>query len=153
MNKFLKTIILVVLVVIFLLIDFVLLMKYLDDSKYVIINNKKIRVEIVNTEESRRLGLSGRDDLSSNSGMLFLMDKVTIGNFWMKNMNFPLYIIWINDDTVVKVSPDLAPEGNNPENTYSSDSPINVVLEVNAGFAEEYDIKAGDKVEYKFNLE
>ena len=48
----------------------------------------KVKVEIVDTVESRALGLSGRAELKDGNGMLFVFDDVGKYNFWMKNTLF-----------------------------------------------------------------
>jgi uncharacterized protein len=110
----------------------------------VVINGKIIRAEIADNFEAWRQGLSDRKTLDPEAGMLFVFPDKQIRNFWMKNMHFPLDIIWIDDDRVVNISANLPPEGETPAATYDSVIPVNYVLEVNAGLAERYNIKAGD---------
>lgn len=61
----------------------------------VIINDQKILVEVVDTWPAIYKGLSGRESLAENQGMLFVFPKLDIYEFWMKDMKFPLDIIWI----------------------------------------------------------
>lgn len=115
----------------------------------VTINNKKISVEIANTEEKRKTGLSGRDTLTNNSGMLFVFDKKdTTPNFWMKDMKIAIDIIWINDDKIVKIDKNVPiPIGGTLDNKlpiYSPGTPIDYVLEVNSGFSDLNNINVGD---------
>ena len=117
---------------------------------YMKINKNVIAVEIADEAEERWQGLSNRESLGGGSGMLFVFPHKQVQNFWMKDMNFPLDIIWIADNKVVKIDSDLPPAGPAPDITYSSVHPVNYVLEVNAGFAEEHKIKAGDEAEYHF---
>lgn len=114
------------------------------------INDVKIDLEIADTFEAQRQGLSDREELANNTGMLFVWEEKQIKNFWMKNMHFPLDIIWIDGNKIVHISENLPPEGEMPQNHYSSIVPVNNVLEVNAGFCAEHDIKIGDEV--KFNM-
>ncbi len=111
-----------------------------------VINGKTVEVEIADNFEAWRQGLSDRESLDADRGMLFVFPDKQVRTFWMKNMNFPLDIIWISDDEVAGISADLPPEGEAPARTYGSISPVNYVLEVNAGFAAQYHIKAGDSV-------
>jgi uncharacterized membrane protein (UPF0127 family) len=39
----------------------------------------------------------------------------------MRNMLFPLDIIWINDDEIIKIDKNLPPEGDKPENHVPGD--------------------------------
>lgn len=115
-------------------------------NSYLTINNLRIPVEVVDTPEKRTLGLSYRESLASDSGMLFVMPGRRVSSFWMKEMRFPLDIIWIDGDKIVNLSQDLPPGGPQPKNSYSSLYPVDQVLEVNAGFAEKNGIKVGDQV-------
>jgi uncharacterized membrane protein (UPF0127 family) len=52
-------------------------------------------VELATTVIQQAKGLSGRTGLGENDGMLFLFNRPAIQSFWMKDMNFPIDIIWI----------------------------------------------------------
>ena len=117
---------------------------------YVKINNKIIKVLIADEPAEQTRGLSDRPRLEADQGMLFIFPKSQIRSFWMKNMRFPIDIIWIEDNKIINISKNLPPEGQQPQNHYSSDKPANYVLEVNAGFVEEHSIEVADKI--IFNL-
>ncbi|MFT5179589.1 MAG: uncharacterized membrane protein (UPF0127 family) [Candidatus Paceibacteria bacterium] len=115
-----------------------------DDLSYATrdigINEKTISVQLSDNDEKRTKGLSGREELSG--GMLFVFDKEDLYGIWMKDMNFSLDIIWMNDDREIVhiekgVSPDTFPKVFKPtaESLY--------VLEVNSGFVEEEGIEVG----------
>lgn len=103
-----------------------------------------IPVEIADTEAERRQGLSGRR-LAENSGMLFAEPKRHVAVYWMINMLIPLDIVWIDGDQIVKIDKNLPPGGENPKETYSSEQPVDHVLELNAGFSERHGLKVGDR--------
>ena len=115
-------------------------------SPSVTVNGMTIAVEIADNFEKWRQGLSGREALNADEGMLFVFPDKQIRNFWMKDMNFPLDIIWIDNDKIVNISENLSPEGEVPENSYSSILPANYVLEVNGGFAGKNNVKTGDNI-------
>ncbi len=78
--------------------------------------------------------------------MLFVFDKPDIYSFWMKDMLFPIDMIWISEDgKVVYIERDARPESY--PNSFIPDAPAKYVLEVNAGFSEKNNLKVGDKVE------
>ena len=120
-------------------------------NPYLIINNTKISLIVADTPAERTQGLSYQKKLDKNAGMLFIFPKKQILSFWMKDMNFPLDVIWIDDDKIIKIDKNLPPEGEKPEKNYSSGALTNYVLEVNAGFCDENNIKVGDKVKYILN--
>ena len=114
------------------------------------VGNVVIKVEIADTAAKRAQGLSGRDNLASDSGMLFVFPIVKQHQFWMKGMKFSLDFIFIRDGKVVdlmrKVPP---PQPNQQDNTltvYEPVVPIDMMLEVNSGFVDASNIKVGDQV-------
>jgi uncharacterized protein len=113
-------------------------------------SNIKIVTEIAQTAEKRELGLSYRTTLDKNAGMLFVFENPNIPFFWMKDMNFPLDIIWIKDNKVIDIDKNVPiPKENTPLNQlpkYSPSGMVNYALEVNAGFADKNKIKVGDEV-------
>lgn len=117
------------------------------DSPFVVIAGKTIKVEVADNPQSRWTGLSYRTSLDKNSGMIFRFEESQKRTFWMKDMNFDLDIIWINNNEVVKIDKNLPPGGIIPDVKYSSVLPVNYVLEVNGGFCDKKKIKVGDKVE------
>lgn len=102
-----------------------------------------IVAEIADTNTKRTRGLSGRNILEGNEGMLFVFEKPDHYGFWMKEMNFPIDIIWIGEDMRVRgitehISPDTYPE------VFYPPAEVRFVLETSAGFARSHDIKNGD---------
>jgi len=116
----------------------------------VTIRNKNIAVEVAGTEQTRQLGLSGRENLKRGEGMLFVFEQPDYYVFWMKNMNFPLDIVWIGGGEIVDIKSNLAAEGEHPSNFYHPAQPADYALEVNGGEAGEYGWEIGDKVEIKW---
>ncbi len=122
-------------------------------SKQVTVGNTKVTVEVVKTGEERQKGLSGRTTLDANSGMLFVFaQKKVFPSFWMKDMLFPLDIIWIADGKVTKIDKNVPipkPEANQLSTLalYNPDKPIDYVLEVNAGFSDKNKFQVGDSVD------
>ncbi len=133
-----------------------------DSNNYIEINNhrqdgtsKKFKVEIADTPDLRYQGLSNREGLCEDCGMLFKFDNKKVRTFVMRNMNFPIDIIWIDDDRrnggaskIIGISKNLPPEGADYKNFYKSDGPANYVLEINAGLSDKYNFKAGDLISY-----
>jgi len=121
------------------------------------VGETEIPVEIADTFQKRQKGLSERESLAKGEGMLFVFAQKDIQPpFWMKKMEFAIDIIWIDDNKIVQINEDVpAPEPDTPNSElkfYSSNQPIDYVLEVNAGFVDENDIKIGDDFDL-FNLE
>lgn len=113
------------------------------------IKDKKIEVEVVDTNELRQLGLSGRKSLPKDQGMLFVFDKSDTYGIWMKNMLFALDIIWLDEMfTIVhieeRVHPDTFPQ------VFRSEGPAFYVLELQSGSVDKFGIEIGDQASFEF---
>jgi len=69
---------------------------------------KKISVEVADTVEKRSLGLGKRSGLENGWGMLFVFEKRKQHGFWMKGMQFPLDIIWLDNHRIASHSPECS---------------------------------------------
>ena len=77
-------------------------------------------------------------------GMLFPFATNDAHAIWMRNMKFPIDIIWLDENlVVVDIKRDARPESY-PE-IFRPKSPARYVLEINATLSEVYNIKIGDK--------
>ncbi len=121
------------------------------EGPHLLIGRNAIKVEIADDFMEQIRGLSYRPSLAPDAGMLFIFKDKQIRRFWMKDMNFPLDIIWINDNKIVKIDENLPPEGSEPQNKYSSEVPVNYVLEVNGGYCAEHKVKPGQEIIFKIN--
>ncbi len=110
-----------------------------------------IRAEVAETAEARAQGLSNRASLPEQAGMLFLFDRPGIYGFWMKDMKFSIDIIWINDRTIVDISPNVLPVPDGTPPTYRPRGPANRALEVKAGFAKAHGLSEGSPVLIRFD--
>jgi uncharacterized membrane protein (UPF0127 family) len=121
-------------------------------EKTITVGAKKIQVQIADNAEKRAKGLSGVASLKADSGMLFVFDTKDLAPiFWMKDMLIPLDMIWIRDGKIVKIDKNvLIPSPGTPDSnlkTYSAGQTVDYVLEVNAGFSNQNNIKVGDSVD------
>lgn len=108
----------------------------------VLIADALIHVEVAASLVQQVRGLSGRAGLAADQGMLFVYDEPGLRSFWMKDMNFPIDIIWIGKDRrVIDVDAGVRPDSY-PQ-TFQSPAPAQFVLEVNAGMAEHQGIVPG----------
>jgi len=112
------------------------------------INGEVLDIEISADALSRTRGLSNRESLCENCGMVFIFGKESKYTFWMKDMNFPLDILYIQDDEIVEIFKDVQVLDNADEFTeIYPDVNADKVLELNAGWCEAYDVQVGDKIE------
>ncbi len=113
------------------------------------IRGASITAELAETIFERSRGLSGRQSIGSGEGMLFLFDTIERHTMWMKDMAFPIDILWIKNGIIVDMEESVRPE---PEvsdtmlKRYSPDVASELVLELPAGFARMHGILIGDGV-------
>jgi len=119
-----------------------------DNKKLFLAPSGSIRVEIVESHEDRQRGLSGRDTIGDNEGMLFVFEQSSDQNcFWMKNMKFVIDMVWLNDDRqVVSVESGVAPE--TFPASFCPASEAKYGLEVGQGRAEALGLSEGESVRF-----
>lgn len=114
----------------------------------VTIRNTIFTVDVAVTAKEKELGLGNRKSLAPDHGMLFVYDHKEVFPFWMKNMRFPIDIIWIDDKTIVDITKDV-PLSTKPIEQlpiYHPVVPVNKVLELPTGTADRVGINIGDQV-------
>ncbi len=101
-----------------------------------------IKAEIATSSQDLERGLSGRVSIDADHGMLFVFPEAASRGFWMRNMFFPIDIIWIDKNkTVIGITKDVDPD--TYPNIFFPPAPVRYVLELNAGYAEENGIASG----------
>lgn len=116
------------------------------NSRTIVVGPTSLKVKVADSEAERITGLSGRKDLKEDEGMFFEFEKSDKHGIWMKDMNFPLDIIWFDEyGTIVYVAKEVDPK------TYPSvfrpTMDTKYVLEVNAGFFDANNLMIGDTVD------
>ena len=119
-------------------------------SNFVKIKDLIIPVDLAITPDQQSIGLSIKNRLNDNEGMLFLFDTPGDYSFWMKDMKFPLDILWINSNyKIVHIEKNLQPcifFLLCP--SYSPHAISKYVLEVNSNFTTKNNITVGDRVSF-----
>ena len=110
-----------------------------------------IPVEVSDNPEKRSLGLGKRDKLEKDWGMLFVFEKRIPHSFWMKNMRFPIDIVWLDNQRIVELAENVPPpqEGESPK-VMEPLLPSNFVLELESGRARALGLNVGQKLSYQF---
>lgn len=122
--------------------------------------NNLIYIQIADTDKEKMEGLSGKTKLNfynnkgklETEGMLFVFEKNQVENFWMKDMNFDLDMLWLDENYKV-----VYIDKNVPVNSYNKEDPFlskiysngeehlaKYVLEINSGMTDILNIKEGD---------
>lgn len=115
--------------------------EYRNDTQ-ITINGNVIKAEVVDERAEREKGLGGRTCIGEDQSMLFIFDRPGSYPIWMKDMKFPIDIIWISESKqVVKVQSNVA-QDTYPQ-TFANEKPAKYVLEMQAGRAAGLGIQAG----------
>lgn len=112
-----------------------------------VLGSHTFKVKVAQNEKEKEIGLSMTKSLPKDYGMVFPFKNGGYYPFWMRNMKFPIDIIFINDGKVVKIFSKVSPpKGNEGLKLYVSEMPSDTVLEINAGLSEKYKFKEGDTI-------
>ncbi len=114
------------------------------------IKDHPLTVELATTPTSRGCGLSHREDLPPNHGMLFIFPDSRPRSFWMKDTFIPLSIAYLDKSGQIMSILDMTPRQTDPK--YQSVQPASYALEVNQGWFRAHGIATGDMVEMKLPL-
>lgn len=107
------------------------------------VGEHRLRVEIAATPEARSRGLMYRDNLSEDSGMLFIFPSDREVSFWMKDTSIPLSIAYLRHDGTILEIHDMQPFSLDP---VPSGRPVRYALEVNQGWFERKAVRVGTRV-------
>lgn len=129
--------------IIFILVATPLLMLLPSSSNQSMqLGKANVTLEFALDETAWQQGLSGRPTMPASNGMLFVFTRDAQWPMWMKDMHFPLDIIWLNSDKqIVHIATGVEP-ATYPK-PFASDEPARYVLEVNAGMANTYHWEEG----------
>jgi hypothetical protein len=109
-----------------------------------------IAVAVASDPVARAKGLSGQPYLPANQGMLFVFAAKNLPVFWMKDMNFPIDMVWIADGRVVGVTEQVAVPKAGELARYHPPEPVDMVLEVPSGFCRARGLSPSDRLEISF---
>ncbi|TVR89049.1 MAG: DUF192 domain-containing protein [Spirochaetaceae bacterium] len=84
-----------------------------------------------------------RDNLSEDSGMLFIFPSDREVSFWMKDTSIPLSIAYLRHDGTILEIHDMQPFSLDP---VPSGRPVRYALEVNQGWFERKAVRVGTRV-------
>ena len=105
------------------------------------INGKRLHAIMADSFIKQMIGLMFRPNLKKDGCMLFVFNRKARHGIWMRNMRFPIDIMWLDADKKVIHSVESAPPGS--ARVYMPDKDSKYVLETNAGFIKRSRIKKG----------
>lgn len=142
--------------IVFIVFSFLLLVFWISLSGFLLLKggHKLVRaprgtfhVSIAAKPKERELGLSNTKKLQKNEGKLFVFDSLNRHGFWMKDMNYPIDIIWLDSDKkVVHIENSVEPYSY--PDVYYANEPDMYVLEIASGAAVKADITKGSTLKW-----
>ena len=105
-----------------------------------------IDVYVAATAQQRAQGLMHVREMGRHEGMVFIYPRQDVIRMWMKNTWLPLDMLFVDESgRIVHVHRDAKPHD---ETVISSGEPVSYVVELNAGSAELFGVKAGDRIDF-----
>ncbi len=117
-------------------------------DKRIVVGLASLNAEVADNDASRQVGLSGKDCIPANTAMLFIFDEPAKYAFWMKDMRFPIDIVWLDAARkVVHIEQAVDPE--TYPKTFTSNEPALYVLELRSGRATELGLQRGSTIVFR----
>jgi uncharacterized membrane protein (UPF0127 family) len=116
----------------------------------ILLGTQSFRLEILSAREELARGLGGRASLDADMAVLFAFDPPQILQFWMKDVQFPIDVLFIDDQGVITDVHTMNPELGLPDallTRYSSSADVVYAVEINGGLAGQLGVAVGGRVE------
>jgi uncharacterized membrane protein (UPF0127 family) len=111
------------------------------------VSRQSYSLEIADNSDEQQKGLSDRDSMPRDHGMLFAFHYEEKLCFWMKDMHFPLDMIWLDaGHRVVHLEQNLSPD--TYPDQFCSHTPARYVIELNAGEVARAGIRKGQNLNF-----
>lgn len=124
-----------------------LVLSFKDKAK-VQIGGKLVTARVVDTDAERAKGLSGSSELQDGEAMLFVFDHADKWKIWMKDMNYSIDIVWLDEQKkIIHIVQDASPDSY-PQ-TFEPRDPARYVIELPAGYTSEHNITRGSVVSFQ----
>lgn len=107
--------------------------------------------QVLKTDKERTKGLSGRPDLGADEAMLFVFDADAKWPIWMKDMNFPIDIVWLDKNKKVVHIVKNAPPESYPNEKFIPEADAKYVVELKAGTVAKKSITIGNEAKFDEN--
>ena len=108
-----------------------------------------VTTELAVTDDERQQGLMYREKIDENQGMLFVFDGEDIHSFWMKNMNFPIDILWLDaQKRVVHLEREVPPCAADPCPSYVPRAAARFVLELQSGASAKHGLELYKRIDF-----
>lgn len=106
------------------------------------------RVRVASTDAERATGLGGTEPLAADQGMLLAFESDGQWGIWMKDVEYPIDVIWLDSQKkVVHIVKNMPPDSY-PE-SFVPNEEARYVLEVAAGTVDKKAIGIGDAARFE----
>jgi uncharacterized membrane protein (UPF0127 family) len=112
------------------------------------LKGRTYQLTVAQTEADREQGLSDTPSLASDHAMLFVFPNIGRPAIWMKDMNYSIDIVWLDNDKKVAYTVVGAQPSSYPNTIFQPDIDSRYVIELPAGTIEKTGIHRGDKAEF-----
>jgi uncharacterized membrane protein (UPF0127 family) len=111
------------------------------------INGTRYSATVADTPVKRAIGLMFRESLPQNHCMLFVFGSPGRHSVWMRNMRFPLDVLWLNrQGVVIDTAAEITPSASLLDcRRYSPKAEAAYMIELNAGEIRRKGIRTGSK--------
>ena len=117
-------------------------------TRNVTLDGRVLQAQIADDEQERTKGLSDRNSLADGQAFILSFQKKTPGGIWMKDMRFPIDVLWVTaDGKVVGLVRNISPSSY--PNVYYSSIPVNSVVELPAGYIDTHKIRIGSMLRFQ----
>ncbi len=111
------------------------------------IGPQTFKAEVFDTPSTRVLGLSSRKSLPQDEMVLFIFEKEDLYRIWMKDMNFPIDIMWLDKNKrLIHIEESVSPD-TYPRVFYPTTKSL-YVIETNSNFVLQHGIKIRDTIDF-----
>lgn len=113
-----------------------------------VLGSKTINLTVARTQKEKQIGLSGKESLPQDQGMVFTFQKADYYSFWMRGVKFPIDILYLKNKKIITIFENVQPPTSSDQNPeiLSPEEPSDTVLEINAGLSRKYNLKKGDMI-------
>lgn len=109
--------------------------------------NKVLQARLANTEELRVKGLSGTHTFGVDQAMLFAFDYSGKWGIWMKDMNYPIDVVWLDENKqVIDIYNHMTP--NTYPKVFLPHKDAKYIVELPADFARNNYLHLGDSAQF-----
>lgn len=119
--------------------------RYTSAKCAILLSGKCLSLEVASDQQTREKGLSGHKNMSTYTGMLFVFETPGQHCIWMKDMKFPLDIVWLNEDKQIEhIEENVAPE--TYPKTFCPSENAKYVIELNKGIVGQANLHIGQQL-------